>query len=48
VDRLRLQARLGKLAGPSMERLDEAIKISLGLTRLWIGQPPAGQRSLRV
>jgi mRNA-degrading endonuclease toxin of MazEF toxin-antitoxin module len=34
VDRLRLQARLGKLARPSMERLDQAIKISLGLTRL--------------
>jgi len=34
VDRLRLQARLGKLARPSMERLDEAIQISLGLTRL--------------
>jgi mRNA interferase MazF len=34
VDRLRLQERLGRLSRPSMERLDEAIKISLGLVRL--------------
>ena len=34
VDRLRLQERLGRLSRPSMERLDEAIKISLGLARL--------------
>ena len=31
VDRLRLQKRLGRLSRPSMERVDEAIKISLGL-----------------
>ena len=34
VDRLRLQEGLGRLSRPSMERLDEAIKISLGLERL--------------
>ena len=34
VDRLRLQERLGRLSRPSMERLDEAIKISLGVARL--------------
>ena len=31
VDRQRLQKRLGRLSGPSMERVDEAIRISLGL-----------------
>ena len=31
VDRLRLQKRLGRLSRQSMERVDEAIKISLGL-----------------
>jgi mRNA interferase MazF len=31
VDRLRLQKRLGRLSRLSMERVDEAIKISLGL-----------------
>ena len=34
VDRLRLRQKLGRLSTPSMERLDEAIKISLGLARL--------------
>ena len=34
VDRLRLQEGLGRLSRPSMERLDEAIKISLGLAPL--------------
>jgi mRNA interferase MazF len=34
VDRLRLQKRLGRLSGQSMERVDEAIKISLGLVAL--------------
>lgn len=34
VDRLRLQERLGRLSRPSMERVDEAIKISLGLIPL--------------
>jgi mRNA interferase MazF len=34
VDRLRLQVRLGRLSRPSMERLDEAIMISLGLVAL--------------
>ena len=34
VDRRRLQDRLGRLSRPSMERLDEAIQISLGLARL--------------
>ena len=34
VDRLRLQERMGKLSRLSMERLDEAIQISLGLARL--------------
>ena len=31
VDRLRLQKKLGRLSRQSMERVDEAIKISLGL-----------------
>ena len=31
VDRPRLQKMLGRLSRPSMERVDEAIKISLGL-----------------
>jgi len=31
VDRLRLQKKVGKLSRQSMERVDEAIKISLGL-----------------
>jgi mRNA interferase MazF len=31
VDRLRLRKRLGRLSSPSMERVDEAIKISLAL-----------------
>jgi mRNA interferase MazF len=34
VDRLRLQKRLGRLSAPSLERLDQAIGISLGLARL--------------
>jgi len=34
VDRLRLQKRIGRLTRLSMERVDEAIKISLGLVRL--------------
>ena len=34
VDRLRLRQKLGRLSTPSMERLDETIKISLGLARL--------------
>jgi mRNA interferase MazF len=34
VDRMRLQERLGRLSAPSLERLDEAIEISLGLARL--------------
>jgi mRNA interferase MazF len=34
VDRLRLQKRMGRLSGPSIARLDEAIQISLGLARL--------------
>ena len=34
VDRLRLQKRLGRLSGQSLERVDEAIKISLGLVAL--------------
>jgi mRNA interferase MazF len=31
VDRLRLQKRIGRLSRQSMKRVDEAIKISLGL-----------------
>jgi mRNA interferase MazF len=31
VDRLRLQRKVGRLSRQSMERVDEAIKISLGL-----------------
>jgi mRNA interferase MazF len=34
VDRLRLQKRLGRLSRPSMELVDEAIQISLGLVPL--------------
>jgi len=34
VDRLRLQKKIGRLSRPSMERVDAAIKISLGLIRL--------------
>ena len=34
VDRLRVQKRRGRLSRPSMERVDEAIKISLGLVAL--------------
>jgi len=34
VDRLRLQERMGRLSRLSTERLDEAIKISLGLAPL--------------
>ena len=33
VDRLRLGKRIGKLSADSMERVDEAIKISLGLVK---------------
>jgi mRNA interferase MazF len=31
VDRLRLQKKVGRLSTQNMERVDEAIKISLGL-----------------
>jgi mRNA-degrading endonuclease toxin of MazEF toxin-antitoxin module len=31
VDRLRLQKKVGRLSRQNMERVDEAIKISLGL-----------------
>jgi len=34
VDRLRLQKRMGKLSASSMVRVNEAIKISLGLVEL--------------
>ena len=34
VDRQRLAKKLGQLSGPSMRRVDEALKISLGLVEL--------------